>query len=78
MSVLLSPKVSLDFELEQGYQAPSKVSGIKTSSSYLLPSLTIGATYSFNASTAIAISGSAAGSGAAPDSSFRISLWKKF
>ena len=78
ISVLLSPKVSLDFELEQAYQAPSKLNGIKTSSSYLLPSLTVGATYSFNANTAIAISGSAAGSGAAPDSSFRISLWKKF
>lgn len=78
ISVLLSPKVSLDFELEQSYQAPSKLDGLKSSSSYLLPSLTLGATYSFDSRTAIAISGSAAGSGAAPDSSFRISLWKKF
>lgn len=78
VSVLLSPKISLDFELEQTYQAATRLNRQKISSSYLLPSLSIGATYSFTPNSAIIISGSASGSGAAPDSVFQVSLWKRF
>lgn len=78
MSMVLSPKVSLDVELQQRYQTASGFEGRKTSNSYSIPTFSLGATYSLNADTAVSVSGSAGGSSSAPDSVFIISLWKKF
>lgn len=78
MSVILSPKVSLDAGLEQRFQSASKFEGRKTSNSYSIPTFSLGATYSLNSDTAISVSGTAGGSSSAPDSVFTLSLWKKF
>lgn len=78
MSIILSPKISLDVGLEQRYQSGSKFEGRKTSNSYSIPTFSLGATYSLNSDTAISVSGTAGGSSSAPDSVFTISLWKKF
>ena len=78
MSIILSPKISLDVGLEQRYQSGSKFEGRKTSNTYYIPTFTLGATYSLNSYSAISVSGTAGGSSSAPDSVFTISLWKKF
>lgn len=78
MSIILSPKISLDVGLEQRYQSGSKFEGRKTSNSYSIPTFSLGATYSLNSDTAISVSGTAGGSSSAPDSVFTISLWRKF
>lgn len=78
MSVILSPKVSLDAGLEQRFQSSAKFEGRKTSNSYSIPTFSLGITYSLNAETALSVSGNAGGSSSAPDSVFTFSLWKKF
>lgn len=78
MSVILSPKISLDAGLEQRLQSGSRFEGRKTSNSYSIPTFSLGATYSLNADTALSVSGTAGGSSSAPDSVFTMSLWKKF
>lgn len=78
MSVILSPKVSLDAGLEQRFQSASKFEGRKTSNSYSIPTFSLGATYSLNSDTAVSVSGTAGGSSSAPDSVFTLSLWKRF
>ncbi|PZT48931.1 hypothetical protein B6S12_01145 [Helicobacter valdiviensis] len=78
MSVILSPKISLDAGLEQRYQTASKFESIKTSNSYSIPTFSLGATYSLDSDTSVSISGTAGGSSSAPDSVFTFSLWKKF
>ncbi len=78
MSLVLSPKISLDFGVEERYQTESKIDGVKYSNSLSLPTLTIGATYSLNPKTSLIVSGSSGGSARSPDSIMSISLWKKF
>ncbi|WP_233704082.1 hypothetical protein [Helicobacter mesocricetorum] len=78
MSIVLSPKVSLDVGLQQRFQTASAFEGRKTSNSYSIPTFSLGATYSLNSDTAISVSGTAGGSSSAPDSVFTISFWKKF
>lgn len=78
MSIILSPKVSLDIALDQRYQMESKTDGYKVSNSKSIPTMSLGATYVLTPKTSLSISGSAGGSSDAPDSIFSLSLWRKF
>lgn len=78
LSIILSPKVSLDVGLKETFQTESKINGMQTSNLYSLPSFSLGVTYSLTSDTAIAVSGSMSGVSAAPDSVFGLTLWKKF
>lgn len=77
-SLILSPKFSFDVGLEQRIQTPQKIDYERSSGWRSIPTLSLGMTYSINATTAFSVSGMAGGSSAAPDSVFGISLWKKF
>lgn len=78
MSIILSPKVSLDIGLDQRYQMESKTDGVKMSNAKSIPTMSVGATYVLSPKTSLSISGSAGGSSDAPDSIFSVSLWQKF
>ena len=78
MSIILSPKVSLDIGLDQRYQMEAKTDGAKVSNSKSMPTMALGATYVLTPKASVSISGSAGGSSDAPDSIFSVSLWQKF
>lgn len=78
LSVVLSPKISLDFGVEQSYQTESYINNIKSSNTSMLSTLSIGATYSINAKMSLAVSSSMGGSSQSPDSILSVSLWQKF
>ena len=78
MSIILSPKVSLDIGLDQRYQMEAKTDGAKVSNSKSIPTMALGATYVLTPKASVSISGSAGGSSDAPDSIFSVSLWQKF
>jgi hmcD domain protein len=78
LSIILSPKITLDLGIEQRFQTASKVNGRKTNNIRSIPTYNVGSTYSINDDTSITFSATLGGSSAAPDSIFGISLWKKF
>ncbi len=78
LSIVLSPKITLDLGLEQRFQKPQKIKGKKTSNLRSIPSYKVGSTYSLHNDMAISISSDIGGSSSAPDSIFSVSLWKKF
>ena len=78
MSIVLSPKISLELGVEERYQTQSKVNGVKYANSLSLPTMSIGATYSLNPKASLIVSGSSGGSSRSPDSIMSVSLWKKF
>ena len=78
LSIILSPKITLDLGVEQRFQTERKINENQSSELRSIPTLSLGSTYSLNATTAISVSGSFGGSSAAPDAIFGFSLWKKF
>lgn len=78
ISIVLSPKITLDLGAEQRFQMKQKINGYQNSETRSIPTLSLGSTYSINADTAIAVNANFGGSSAAPDSVFGLSLWKKF
>lgn len=78
LSIILSPKITLDLGAEQRFQTKQKINGIENSELRSIPTFSLGSTYSLNDSTAISVSANFGGSSAAPDALFGISLWKKF
>lgn len=78
LSIILSPKITLDMGAEHRFQTPQRLNGTKNSHLYSIPTLSVGTTYSINADTSISFSASAGGSSSAPDSIISFSLWKKF
>jgi hypothetical protein len=78
MSVVLSPKVSLDLSMEQRYQTESKINGVQSSNSATISTMSIGATYALDAKNSLSVAGSSGGSSHSPDSIFSVSLWQKF
>jgi hmcD domain protein len=78
MSVVLSPKITLDLGAEQRYQTEQKVRGNKISNVRSIPTYSVGSTYSLSDDMSISFSANLGGSSAAPDSIFSVSLWKKF
>lgn len=78
LSIILSPKITLDLGIEQRFQSPQRINGEKNSEFRSLPSLNLGSTYSINSNTALSMSASFGGSSASPDAIFALSLWKKF
>lgn len=78
MSVILSPKITLDLGIEQRFQTEQKINGVQNSDLRSIPTYGVGSTYSVNANTAVSINANFGGSSAAPDAIFGISLWKKF
>ena len=78
LSIVLSPKITLDLGAEQRLQSPQRINGAQNSELRSIPTLNIGSTYSINADTALSASASFGGSSASPDAVFGLSLWKKF
>lgn len=78
MSVILSPKISLDLGIEQRYQTENKVDNEKYSNATNISTMTIGATYSLTPKMSLSVSGSLGGSSQSPDSMMAVSLWQKF
>ncbi|MCX2683872.1 hypothetical protein OQH60_08370, partial [Campylobacter sp. MIT 21-1685] len=78
LSIILSPKITLDLGAEQRFQTEQKINGNQNSQLRSIPTISLGSTYSLNSSTAISVNSSFGGSSAAPDALFGISLWKKF
>lgn len=78
LSIILSPKITLDLGAEQRFQTAQKINGIKNSELRSIPTISAGSTYSINQDTAVSVSASLGGSSAAPDAIFGLSLWKKF
>ena len=78
LSIVLSPKITLDLGAEQRFQTEQKINGIKNSELRSIPTISGGSTYSINQDTAISVNASLGGSSTAPDAIFGINLWKKF
>lgn len=78
LSIILSPKITLDLGAEQRFQTEQKINGSQNSQLRSIPTLSLGSTYSINADTALSINANFGGSSAAPDSLFGLSLWRKF
>lgn len=78
LSIVLSPKITLDLGAEQRFQTEQKINGLKNSEIRSIPTISAGSTYSINQDTAISVSASMGGSSAAPDAIFGLTLWKKF
>ena len=78
LSIVLSPKITLDLGAEQRFQTEQKINGIKNSELRSIPTISGGSTYSINQDTAVSVNASLGGSSAAPDAIFGINLWKKF
>lgn len=78
LSIILSPKITLDLGAEQRFQTEQKINGYQNSEVRSIPTLSLGSTYSINSDTAVSVNASFGGSSASPDSIFGISLWKKF
>lgn len=77
LSIILSPKITLDLGAEQRFQMKQKINGYQNSEVRSIPTLSLGSTYSINSDTAVSVNASFGGSSASPDSIFGISLWKK-
>ncbi|TQR34435.1 hypothetical protein DMB92_00255 [Campylobacter sp. MIT 99-7217] len=78
LSIVLSPKITLDLGARQRFQTEQKINGYQNSELRSIPTLSLGSTYSVNSNTAFSVSANFGGSSAAPDSVFGLSLWKKF
>lgn len=78
LSIILSPKITLDLGAEQRFQTEQKINGYQNSEVRSIPTLSLGSTYSINSDTAVSVNASFGGSSASPDSVFGLSLWKKF
>lgn len=78
LSIILSPKITLDLGAEQRFQTKQKINGNQTSNIRSIPTFSVGSTYSLNATTAISVNANFGGSSAAPDAIFGLTLWKKF
>lgn len=78
LSIILSPKITLDLGAEQRFQTEQKINGYQNSEIRSIPTLSLGSTYSINQDTAISVNAEFGGSSASPDSVFGLSLWKKF
>ncbi|MDE5603563.1 MAG: nucleoid-structuring protein H-NS [Helicobacter sp.] len=78
LSIILSPKITLDLGAEERFQAKQRINGKQNSNIRSIPTFSVGSTYSFNQDTAISVNANFGGSSAAPDAIFGISLWKKF
>lgn len=78
LSIILSPKITLDLGAEQRFQTKQKINGNQTSNIRSIPTFSVGSTYSLNQDTAISVNANFGGSSAAPDAIFGLTLWKKF
>ena len=78
LSVILSPKISLDFGMEQRHQSERKINNVTNSNSANISTLTLGATYSITSKSSLIVSGSIGGSSQSPDSITSVSFWQKF
>lgn len=81
LSIILSPKITLDLGAEQRFQTEQKINGYQNSEVRSIPTLSLGSTYSINSDTAVSVMLvflEVGGGSASPDSIFGISLWRKF
>lgn len=78
LSIVLSPKITLDVGAKQTFQTKQKINSNTTSNLRSIATYSIGSTYSISDSSAVSFGVDLGGSSSAPDSIFSISLWKKF
>lgn len=53
LSIILSPKITLDLGAEQRFQMKQKINGYQNSEVRSIPTLSLGSTYSINSDTAV-------------------------
>ncbi len=78
LSLILNPKVSLNFGFEETYQTKMKEDSQTANDSTILSNLGFGVTYSLNESNAFTFNSKIGTSANAPDSTMSFSLWHKF
>lgn len=78
LSLVLNPKVAINFNSEQRYQTVLKENEKVVNPSTTLPTMGIGATYSINQMNSVTINSSVGNSSSSPDSIVSLSLWHKF
>lgn len=78
LSIVLSPKITLDVGIKQTFQTRRKINSYVASSLRSMATYSIGSTYSLNDDSAVSFGVDLGGSSSAPDSVFGISIWKKF
>lgn len=76
LSIILSPKITLDLGAEQRFQTEQKINGYQNSEVRSIPTLSLGSTYSINSDTAVSVNASFGGSSASPDSIFGMFMEK--
>lgn len=55
LSIILSPKITLDLGAEQRFQTEQKINGYQNSEVRSIPTLSLGSTYSINSDTAVSV-----------------------
>ncbi|MGP1450650.1 MAG: hypothetical protein ACTTJS_05955 [Wolinella sp.] len=70
LSIVLSPKITLDLGIEQRFQASNKIIGKNMTNVRSIPTYNIGSTCSINNDASVSFSKSMGGGSIAPDSVF--------
>jgi len=78
LSLILNPKVSLNFAFDNTFQTKMKEDDFVVNDSSILSSMGFGVTYSLNEKNAFTFSAKTGTSANTPDSTISFSLWHKF
>jgi len=78
VSLILNPKVSLNFAFDNTYQTKMKEDNYTVNDSTILSSMGFGVTYSLNENNAFTFNSKMGTSANTPDSTMSFSLWHKF
>ncbi|MCK5111275.1 MAG: hypothetical protein KAQ94_07115 [Arcobacteraceae bacterium] len=78
LSLILNPKVSLNFGFEETYQTKMEEDGATVNDSTILSSIGFGVTYNLNEKNAFTFNSKMGTSANTPDSTVSFSLWHKF
>jgi len=78
ISLILNPKVSLNFAFDNTYQTKMKEDSYTVNDSTILSTMGFGVTYSLNEKNAFTFNSKIGTSANAPDSTMSFSLWHKF
>ena len=78
LSLVLNPKVSLNFAFDNTYQTKMEEDNFKVNDSTILSTMGFGVTYSLDEKNAFTFNSKVGTSANAPDSTISFSLWHKF
>jgi hypothetical protein len=78
LSLILNPKVSLNFGFDNTYQTEMEEDRVKVNESTILSNMGFGVTYNINENNAFTFNSKIGISANAPDSTISFSLWHKF